>query len=127
MARQHLLPLLACALLCGGLLASSSALSQAMTSCTSNIPDETLCEWWRGKMGMWPNAGVLSYSLLQKREELTREYNRFTSRVRNVVADAQHSAMDKAWIDVHQKCWEGFLLTSEWSREANAIAADALS
>ncbi|KAG8339184.1 hypothetical protein ERJ75_000849400 [Trypanosoma vivax] len=109
------------------MLASSSTLSLATTSRTSNVPDETLCEWWRGKLEVWCHAAVLITSLLQKHNSLTRECKRFTGRVRNVGGVAQHSAMDKGWNEIRTKYWEGFLLTSEGSREANAIVADVLS
>ncbi|KAG8339867.1 hypothetical protein TRVL_09304 [Trypanosoma vivax] len=127
MARQHLLPVLVCAVVCGGVLAPSSALSMTTTSRTSNVPDETLCEWWRGKMEMRCHAAVLITSLLQWHGSLTRECRRFTDRVRNVSAVAHHSAMDKAWNAIRTKHWEGFMLASEGRREANAISADVLS
>ncbi|CCD19022.1 hypothetical protein, conserved in T. vivax [Trypanosoma vivax Y486] len=123
MTRQHLLPLLACALLCGGVLASSSASSLATTSLTSDVPNETLCEWWRNKARVRRRAVVLQSHLLQKRDNLTTKYQRFVNKVGDAGAAAQHSAVDKAWNEIRTKYWEGFLLASEGSGKASAIAA----
>ncbi|CCD19217.1 hypothetical protein, conserved in T. vivax, partial [Trypanosoma vivax Y486] len=127
MTRQHLLPLLVCAMLCGGLLASSSALSQAMTSRENDVLNETLCEWWRNKARVRRHAVVLQSTLLQKRDNLTTKYQGFVNKVGDAGAAAQHSAVDKAWNAIRTKHWEGFMLASEGRREANAISADVLS
>ncbi|KAH8620334.1 hypothetical protein ERJ75_000073300 [Trypanosoma vivax] len=123
MTRQHLLPLLACALLCGGVLASSSTSSLATTSLTSDVPNETLCEWWRNKARVRRHAVVLQSHLLQKRDNLTTKYQGFVNKVGDIGAAAQHSAVNKAWNEIRAKYWEGFLLASEGSGKASAIAA----
>ncbi|KAH8620227.1 hypothetical protein ERJ75_000077500 [Trypanosoma vivax] len=123
MARQHLLPVLACAMLCGGVLASSSASRLATTSRKNDVLNETLCEWWRNKARVRRRAVVLQSHLLQKRDNLTTKYQRFVNKVGDIGAAAQHSAVDKAWNEIRTKYWEGFLLTSEGSGKASAIAA----
>ncbi|KAH8617059.1 hypothetical protein ERJ75_000413100 [Trypanosoma vivax] len=122
MARQHLLPVLVCPVLCGGVLASSSASSLATTSRTGNVPDETLCEWWRNKTRVRRHAVVLQSTLLQKRDNLTTKYQGFVNKVGDAGAAAQHSAVDKGWNEIRTKYWEGFLLTSEGSGKASTIA-----
>ncbi|KAH8609981.1 hypothetical protein ERJ75_001147100 [Trypanosoma vivax] len=122
MARQHLLPVLVCALLCGGVLASSSASSLATTSRTGNVPDETLCEWWRNKARVRRHAVVLQSTLLQKRDNLTTKYQGFVNKVGDAGAVAQHSAVDKGWNEIRTKHWEGFMLTSEGRGKASTIA-----
>ncbi|KAH8615821.1 hypothetical protein ERJ75_000546200 [Trypanosoma vivax] len=122
MARQQLLPVLVCPVLCGGVLASSSASSLATTSRTGNVPDETLCEWWRNKTRVRRHAVVLQSTLLQKRDNLTTKYQGFVNKVGDAGAVARHSAVDKAWNAIRTKYWQGFMLASDGRREANAMA-----
>ncbi|KAH8608423.1 hypothetical protein ERJ75_001311400 [Trypanosoma vivax] len=126
-AHWQFAPLLVCALLCGRVLTSSSASSGVRTSDGNGITNETLCIWWRSQAEVSRYAVALRNSLLQKHKDLTEKYNRFVNERSNAGTAAQHSTVSKARNDIYKKYWEGFLLTNDRSREANAIVTRMVS